>query len=136
MSAPLVIGVMSVGPIVAVLVLVIAVVRADTTPVAMVIFYLSILVLGPIAYFVASFGPGMALADTYGIAGNDHSPWARPLYVVSGVALLTIISIAAASWRVAAPISQYQFDLAEGSSNSTTCRGHSAAAPTQCRARS
>lgn len=99
MSAPLVIGVMSVGPIVAVLVLVMAVVRAATKPLAMVIFYLSILVLGPIAYFVASFGPGMALADTYGITGYDHSTWARLLYVVSGVALLTLIAITAVSRR-------------------------------------
>lgn len=99
-SAPFVIGVMSLGPIVAIIVLVKAAVRTDTTPLAMVTFYLTILGLGPIAYFVASFGPGMALADTYGITGYDHAPWAWPLYVVSGVALLALVGVTVASRRV------------------------------------
>ncbi len=54
---------MGIGPLVA-LFLVVAVVRDDMSPLAVVVGYLTLLVPGPCAYFVASFGPGMSLADT------------------------------------------------------------------------
>ena len=38
-------------------------------------------------------GPGMALADTYGIGGGDHSPWAWPIYVVSALALAGLVAV-------------------------------------------
>lgn len=100
MVAPFVIGFMSIGPIVAVTALIISTVRNDLKPRTMAVSYLWILALGPMAYFMASFGPGMALADTYGITGGDHSPWAWPLYVVSGLALvaLTLMGISS-TWR-------------------------------------
>ncbi|QNA93729.1 MULTISPECIES: hypothetical protein [unclassified Microbacterium] len=52
--------------------------------------FLVLLMLGAIGYFVASFGAGMALADTFGIGGADYSPWARPLYVVSALAAIAL----------------------------------------------
>lgn len=55
--------------------------------------YLALLVLGAPAYFVASFGPGMALADAYLISGADHSPWALPLYVTSVVAGVSLAAL-------------------------------------------
>lgn len=97
MSAPFVIGVMVLGPVMAMTVLFKAVIRADMNPLAMVTGYLAILMFGSIAYFVASFGPGMALADTYGIDGWNYAPWALPLYVLSGVALLALIGITVAA---------------------------------------
>lgn len=95
MSTPLVIGVMGVGPVVAVWVLVRFVLSARLAPAVVLTTYLSMLALGPIAYFWGSFGPGMALADTYAITGGDASPWARPLYVVSAVSLLMLIGVTA-----------------------------------------
>lgn len=53
--------------------------------------FLALLMLGAVGYFVASFGAGMALADTFGISGADYSPWARPLYVVSALAAVAIV---------------------------------------------
>ncbi|MDO5736462.1 MAG: hypothetical protein Q4P15_08305 [Propionibacteriaceae bacterium] len=99
MMTPLVVSVMSAGPIVAIVVLVVVAMRAPWKTPTVVMFYLSVLVLGPFAYFVASFGPGMALADTYWISGEDHSPWARILFAVSGVALLTLIGVTLAVGR-------------------------------------
>ena len=32
--------------------------------------------------------PGMALADSFGISGGDHAPWALPLYIASALALV------------------------------------------------
>ena len=49
--------------------------------------FLLLLMLGVPAYFVASFGPGMSLADAFGISGADASPWALPLYAVSALAM-------------------------------------------------
>ena len=59
--------------------------------------YLAILMLGVPAYWVASFGAGMSLADTYGITGGDHSPWALPLYAVSALAFIGLVTLAAAA---------------------------------------
>lgn len=55
--------------------------------------FLGLLVLGAPAYFVASFGPGMALADTFFISGGDASPWAMALQIASFVALLVLVPI-------------------------------------------
>src|SRR5690606_23105834 len=76
------IGIMAVGPLIALLLLVLAVRRTDATPIAIAVAYLVLLGFGPLAYFAAAFGPGMSLADTYGISGADYSPWALPLYAV------------------------------------------------------
>ena len=53
--------------------------------------FLSLLMLGAVGYFIASFSAGMGLADTFGISGGDYSRWSRLLYAVSllaGVALV------------------------------------------------
>ena len=57
--------------------------------------YLILLALGTPAYFIANFGPGMALADTYGIGGADASPWAVPLHVTSMLAVIALAGLAA-----------------------------------------
>ena len=66
--------------------------RATTVP------YLALLVLGAPAYFWASFGPGMSLADTFMIDGYDHSPWALPLHVTSGLALVALVGVVVSTW--------------------------------------
>ncbi|WP_084499524.1 hypothetical protein [Brevibacterium album] len=65
--------------------------RLRRTPV--VLYYLLLLVCGAPGYFFASFSAGMALADTYGISGGDHSPWSFALFATSGAALLTALVI-------------------------------------------
>ncbi|MDR2997754.1 MAG: hypothetical protein LBU78_06505 [Microbacterium sp.] len=52
-------------------------------PALVAVLFLILLTLGTPAYFMASFGPGMNLADTFMISGGDHSPGVVPLYVVS-----------------------------------------------------
>ncbi|MFK3677769.1 hypothetical protein ACI2IP_08555 [Microbacterium sp. NPDC090218] len=63
--------------------------RAD--PVVPAMTFLALLMFGAPGYFAASFGAGMGLADTFGISGADYSPWARPLYVVSALAAVSIV---------------------------------------------
>lgn len=94
-NTPLVIGVLSIGPILAVVGLIV-VAKTAMTPSATALIFLVLLALGAFGYFAASFGPGMALADTYPISGVDRSPWAVPLYATSLTAIVvnTIGSIA------------------------------------------
>ena len=83
--------VLTLGPLVAMGWLVGVVRRRDARPSEVAARYLVMLAMGAPMYFVASFGAGMALADTYGIGGADHSPWAGPLYLTSTVALACLL---------------------------------------------
>ena len=60
---------------------------------------LGLLTLGTLVYVAASFGPGMTLADTFGIGGADHSPWATPLFALSGVSLLILLVLGITALR-------------------------------------
>jgi hypothetical protein len=95
LSAPTAIGVLSVGVGLAIVLFGLIAVRREATPLAAVFGYLVLLVFGAPAYFIASFGAGMGLADTYMIGGADYSPWARPLYLVSVLCLLAALTIGA-----------------------------------------
>ncbi|WP_194420725.1 hypothetical protein [Microbacterium abyssi] len=55
---------------------------------------LALLVLGAPAYFMASFGPGMALADTFMISGRSYSAGHLPLYAISALAAVAVIVLA------------------------------------------
>ncbi|MFD5214447.1 hypothetical protein [Microbacterium sp. NPDC058345] len=55
--------------------------------------FLTVLGFGAPAYFVASFGTGMNLADAYNVSGGDQSPWAIPLYLVSTLSFLGVIVV-------------------------------------------
>ncbi|RFP68441.1 hypothetical protein D0N42_10950, partial [Micrococcus luteus] len=67
--------------------------REEVDPLAVLVLGLASLIAASPAYFMASFGPGMALADTYGIGGGDHSPWAWPIYVVSVLASAGLVAV-------------------------------------------
>lgn len=95
LSSLIAVGILSVGVGLAVVTFVLIAVLREATPLAAVIAYLVLLMFGAPAYFMASFGAGMGLADTYGISGGDYSPWARPLYLVSLLSLLGAITISA-----------------------------------------
>jgi len=58
-------------------------------------WYLPLVAFGAPAYFWASFGPGLALADAYLASGGDHSAWVLVLYALSGLALVASIAVAA-----------------------------------------
>lgn len=62
--------------------------RHRRDPRADAISFLLLGVLAAPAHWLASVGPGMALADTYLTTGAAHSPWGLPLYVASGLCLL------------------------------------------------
>ena len=40
----------------------------------------------------------MSLADTFMIDGYDHSPWALPLHVTSGLALVALVGVVVSTW--------------------------------------
>lgn len=56
---------------------------------------LSLLTVGPVVYWSASFAPSTRLADTYHISGADHSPWAWPLVAVSVLAFVALAVLGA-----------------------------------------
>lgn len=93
LGAPRVLVIMGVGPLVALALLLFAATSAETAPPTVATAYLTLVVFGSPAYFVASFGAGMALADTFGINGGDYSPWARPLHATSGIAILGLVAL-------------------------------------------
>ena len=95
LSAPMAVGVLSIGVGLAVVTFVLIAVLREATPLAAAVAFLVLLMFGAPAYFMASFGAGMGLADTYGISGADYSLWARPLYLVSFVSLLGALTIGA-----------------------------------------
>ena len=93
-SWPPVAIVLGLGVALALLVLVLVARRRDGSVTAVVCAYLCLLAFGAPAYFVASFGPGMALADAYLTSGGDHSRWSLALYATSGLALLGVLAVA------------------------------------------
>ena len=64
--------------------------RAD--PLAVLALGLAALVAAVPSYWVASFGMGMALADTYMIGGADRSPWAGPVYALGALAVPALVT--------------------------------------------
>ncbi len=89
--------VLGIGVALALLVLVLLWVRDDRSALAAALAYLGLLVCGAPAYFIASFGPGMALADTYGISGGDHAPYGLVLYAISALAVVAMAVVAIVS---------------------------------------
>ncbi len=81
---------MAVGPVIAVAIMLWAWRQVELEPSRIALTYLALVAFGAPAYFFASFGPGMALADTYMISGGDYSPWVMPLYVASGLAVIVL----------------------------------------------
>jgi len=69
-------------------------VRSRLDPSHTGLLFLVLLALGTPGYFVASFGPGMSLADAFGLSGADHSVWAMPLHLVSAAAAVAAVALA------------------------------------------
>lgn len=98
MNVGMVLGILLVGVGIALVVAAIVIRIAAPARFAALLF-LIVLALGTPAYFMASFGPGMSLADTYGIGGADHSPWALPLYAVSLLAFGAVTGLVVTTAR-------------------------------------
>lgn len=83
--------VLAVGVAAAVVVAVLSI-RSRLEPAHSALLFLLLLIFGTPGYFVASFGPGMNLADTFMISGGDHSRWSLLLYAASlGAAVAAVI---------------------------------------------
>lgn len=89
----LMIIVLALGPLIAGTITIIGW-RGRISTAGMLAAMLGLLLVGTPAYFVASFPAGMTLADTFGIGGADHSPWAQLLHLVSLLALIALVVIA------------------------------------------
>lgn len=87
-----VVGVIALGPLFAIVLFVLFVVT-EAGIWSTVAAYLALLVMGGPGYFVASFGPGMGLADTYDISGGDASGAGLILASVSVLALIALIGV-------------------------------------------
>ena len=94
LGAPTVVVMMAVGPLIAAALFILTATANAMTPWLTAMLYLALLSFGAIAYFFASFGAGMALADTYMIGGADYSPWARPLYLTSLISAVALVIVA------------------------------------------
>ena len=95
LGAGFVLGILGFGVLLALFLLVLLAMSRDATPIAAAYSYLAMIMLGAPVYWVASFGAGMGLADTYGISGGDHSGWALVLYLTSLAALVAIVGLLA-----------------------------------------
>lgn len=69
-------------------------IRSRLEPAHSALLFLLLLVLGAPGYFVASFGPGMNLADTFMIGGGDYSKWSLVLFAVSLAAAAAAVVLA------------------------------------------
>ena len=87
------IGLLAVGVVLAIAALAVVIGRPGIPARAVAAVYLALLIAGALGYWFAAFSWGMSLADTYGISGGDHSPWARPLYAVSVAALAGLVAV-------------------------------------------
>lgn len=84
------IAILGVGVVLALAVAVVSV-RARVHPVVPAMSLLSVLMLGGPGFFIASFGPGMSLADTFMISAGVTLPGVRPFYAVSALAAAALV---------------------------------------------
>ncbi|MEL4359074.1 MULTISPECIES: hypothetical protein [unclassified Luteococcus] len=68
--------------------------RQHANPRAAATGFLVLGVFAAPAHWLASFGPNIALADTYQTSGAAHSPWGWPIYLASGLCLIALILLA------------------------------------------
>ena len=83
-------SILGIGVVLA-LALAVVVTTARAVPLIAAAGFLSLLVLGAPGFFVASFGPGMALADTFMISASVSLPGVRAFYLTSAVAAVLLV---------------------------------------------
>ena len=92
-GVPFVVIVLSIGAAAATALLVLFWRGRSAEPQSAFFAYALLLMFGAPAYFIASFGAGMALADTFLISGGDYSRWSLVLYAVSAAAMLSMLVV-------------------------------------------
>ena len=112
-GTPLVLAILGLGPALAVLLMLLLSRQPAVGARVVGIGYAVLLAFGAPAYFIASFGPGMALADTYLTSGADHSGWSFVLYGVSAGAIVVAAVLALVPQRGAGRQPLKQPTLAE-----------------------
>ena len=75
----------------------VTIIRSRQRPAPAAIFMLALLIGGAPAFFIASFGPGMSLADTYFVSAGITLPGVLPFYTVSALAAVATVVVALAS---------------------------------------
>lgn len=76
--------ILGIGVAIAVAVAVI-VIRTHARPLLATLLFLAVLMMGAPAFFIASFGPGMSLSDTFWVSGGVTLPGVAPFYLFSGL---------------------------------------------------
>ncbi len=90
LAAPWVVTWAIIGPVLAVLVVVLAAVIPKTRAKYVVAADLVLIVLAAPSHWFAAFPAGMGIADAFATSGGDHAPWGMVLYGVSFVALVLV----------------------------------------------
>ncbi|MGM7698278.1 hypothetical protein [Microbacterium sp. A84] len=67
------------------------VIRTHGRPVLAALLFLAVLTMGAPAFFIASFGPGMSLSDTFMVSGGVTLYGVAPFYIVSALAGMACI---------------------------------------------
>mgnify|MGYP001561498086 FL=1 len=90
LNAPTTIMILGVGVVLA-LPLAVIVMTSRAVPMIAAAGFLSLLMLGAPGFFIASFGPGMALADTFMISAGIYLPGVRAFYITSASAAALLV---------------------------------------------
>lgn len=77
----------------------IVLIRGRAHPALATIVFASILMMGGPAFFVASFGPGMSLADTFFVSAGVALPGIAPFYLTSAL-MVPAIAAAGVVWTL------------------------------------
>jgi hypothetical protein len=85
-----VLGFLAIGPVLACIFAVVAI-RTRAHPAVAAMTSLCVLTFGAPAFFIASFGPGMALADTFLIAGGLALPGVASFYGASALTASVLV---------------------------------------------
>lgn len=97
-SVGAVIAILAVGPVLAVVSAWVCIAQR-VPPLVAASGPLVLLILGTPGYFVASFTPGMSIADAFMISGGSHSPADLPLYALSLLAAVAVIVLVVGAVR-------------------------------------
>jgi len=90
LNAPTTIMILGAGVVLA-LALAVIVITSRAVPMIAAAGFLSLLMLGAPGFFIASFGPGMALADTFMISAGIYLPGVRAFYITSASAAALLV---------------------------------------------
>ncbi|MBD9699409.1 hypothetical protein IGS67_07890 [Flavimobilis sp. GY10621] len=92
------------GVLIALTLLAITWLSAAPRPSHVAAWFLGMLAAGSPASFIASVGPAAAVADAYGVSGDDASPSGLALHLASTVAFLALVGVLVHDARRTGPV--------------------------------